>query len=268
MRRLLAILTICVGVIPATTVVASSPARAANTPCAIHTRDAASMATTVPTGHCTILSIGDSVGLDLGIGLAHELQGQQRLPVVSRGVVSTGLVHDSFYNWPAHLRTYLNQFRPDVVIVCVGANDHSSMLVNGKWAPFLTPLWQQGYLARITQIATMSSQAGAQVVWVGVPPSGSGGYRWQMELMNKLYQRAMTHVANALYVVPGSRWTFPNGKVRPMVRVNGQLVQVRALDLIHYSPLGEDVFACDVLRAISTTFNVALRPNYPASITD
>ncbi|MSY32558.1 MAG: DUF459 domain-containing protein, partial [Actinobacteria bacterium] len=123
---------------------------------------------------CTILAIGDSVGLDLGIGLTREFANQKAVALVSRGVISTGLVHDSFYNWPAHLTNYLSRWHPDVVVVCVGANDHSPIYTNGRSVPLLTLPWQAAYQARIRQIANIVHRYGAQIVWVGVPVSSTG----------------------------------------------------------------------------------------------
>jgi hypothetical protein len=217
--------------------------------------------------HCTILAIGDSVGLDLGIGLTHEFANQKAVALISRGVVSTGLVHDSFYNWPVHLTDYLSRWHPDVVVVCVGANDHSSIYANGRSAPLLTLPWQAAYQARIRQIANIVQRSGAQIVWVGVPVSSTGGYRQAMKAMNSIYKGVMASVPGGFYIDTWSVFASSTGAVRPTAKVNNQPMQVRSLDLIHYTPVGCDVFATYVIRAIATKYNVALRPSTPAFIT-
>jgi uncharacterized protein len=217
--------------------------------------------------HCTILAIGDSVGLDLGIGLAREFAHQRGVALISRGVVSTGLVHDSFYNWPAHLTDYLSRWHPDVVVVCVGANDHSPIYTNGRSVPLLTLPWQAAYQARIRQIANIVQRFGAQIVWVGVPVSSTGGYRQAMKSMNSIYKGVMASVPGGFYIDTWDLFASSTGAVRPTAKVNNQSQQIRGLDLIHYTPVGCDVFATYVIRAIATKYNVVLRPSAPAFIT-
>ena len=217
--------------------------------------------------HCTILAIGDSVGLNLGLGLTREFANQKGVALISRGVVSTGLVHDTFYNWPAHLTDYLGRWHPDVVVVCVGANDHSPIYTNGRSVPLLTLPWQAAYQARIRQIANIVHRFGAQIVWVGVPISSTGGYRQAMKAMNSIYKGVMATVPGGFYIDTWNLFASPTGTVRPTAKVNNRPMQLRSLDLIHYTPVGCDVFATYVIRAIATKYNVVLRPSAPAVIT-
>ncbi|MEI8148817.1 MAG: GDSL-type esterase/lipase family protein [Actinomycetes bacterium] len=216
--------------------------------------------------HCTILSIGDSVGLDLGIGLAREFAHQPGVSFISRGVVSTGLVHNTFYNWPQHLTDYLSRWHPDVVVVCVGANDHSSITVNGRSVPLLTLPWQAAYQVRIRQIADIVRNYGAQIVWVGVPVSSTGGYRQAMKAMNSIYKGVMASTPGGFYIDSWNLFASSTGAVRPTAKVNSRAMQVRSLDLIHYTPAGCDVFATYVIRAIAAQYNVILKPSAPAFI--
>ena len=217
--------------------------------------------------HCTILAIGDSVGEDLGLGLIHEFANQKSVAMIQRGVVSTGLVHDSFYNWPYHLTDYMRRWHPDVVIVCVGANDHSSMLVNGRYLRFLTLEWQKAYQDRIRQIANIVRTYGAQIMWVGVPVSSTGGYLHAMKAMNSIYAGVMGSTPGGYYLDTWNLFASASGTVRPTARVNGQVMQIRSLDLIHYTPAGCDVFATYVIRQLSAKYNVILNPTSPAVIT-
>ncbi len=217
--------------------------------------------------HCTILAIGDSVGEDLGLGLVHEFANQKSVAMIQRGVVSTGLVHDSFYNWPYHLTDYMRRWHPDVVIVCVGANDHSSMLVNGHYLPFLTVPWQKVYQNRIRQIANIVHTYGAQIMWVGVPVSSTGGYLHAMKSMNSIYAGVMGSTVGGYYLDTWTLFASAAGTVRPTARVNGRAMQIRSLDLIHYTPSGCDVFATYVIRQLAAKYNVVLKPSYPAFIT-
>ncbi|CAB4859992.1 unannotated protein [freshwater metagenome] len=220
-----------------------------------------------PPNHCTILAIGDSVGLDLGIGLSREFAHQPGVSFISRGVISTGLVHDTFYNWPQHLTDYLRRWHPDVVVVCVGANDHSPISINGRSVPLLTVPWQAAYRTRIRQIADIVNRYGAQIVWVGVPISSTGGYRHAMKAMNSIYKGVMASSPGGYYIDTWDLFASSSGTVRPTAKVNKRPMQVRSLDLIHYTPVGCDVFATYVIRSMATKFNVVLKPSSPAFIT-
>src|SRR5579872_7184314 len=88
--------------------------------CGLHVSASSTAATSTTTtvrrvvglGHCTILEIGDSLGNDLGWGLARELRSMPGLRLIQLDKSSTGLAAGWFYNWHHHLATDLRRYHP------------------------------------------------------------------------------------------------------------------------------------------------------------
>ena len=71
----------------------------------------------------TLLSIGDSIGEDLGYGLGDVFSTDSAVRVVQEGVEDTGLSRADYYNWPGALEVDLRRYHPKIVVVMMGAND-------------------------------------------------------------------------------------------------------------------------------------------------
>ena len=91
----------------------------------------------------------------------------------------TGLARADYYNWPAALEVDLRRYHPKIVVVMMGANDAQSFYVSGNdtWLSFAMPLrptrsWWNAYTARVALVMQEATDAGAHVMWVGLPPMG------------------------------------------------------------------------------------------------
>ncbi len=132
-----------------------------------------------PTGRrpLTLLSIGDSIGEDLGYGLGDVFSTDSAVRVVQEGVEDTGLSRADYYNWPATLEVELQRYHPKIVVVMMGANDAQAFYDgNNTWLSFgrpsSDPSWWRAYTARVALIMDEATDAGAHVMWVGLPPDG------------------------------------------------------------------------------------------------
>ncbi len=218
-------------------------------------------------GHCTVLEIGDSLGSDLGWGLARQLASTHALRLVQEDKSSSGLVTAWFYNWPQHLAILLRQYHPDLVIVCVGGNDEQNMALNGHVYQFGSAQWRAAYSTVIRQVASMITRAHSYVLWVGLPVMAPVTYAEGIVKLNSLYRSVATTVPGVTYLPSWS--LFSNGRDQFMnsARVNNVMAVLRASDGIHFSTVGEDVFATFVANEIAVVYHVRLRPSQPAYIT-
>ena len=72
----------------------------------------------------TILDIGDSIGEDLGAGLADELGNVPDVKLINDSVGNTGLATLGYYNWIlAELPGQIAKYHPQAVVVMLGGND-------------------------------------------------------------------------------------------------------------------------------------------------
>lgn len=218
-------------------------------------------------GRCTVLEIGDSLGNDLGWGLARELERTPTVRLVQIDKSSTGLAATWFYSWPVKLKDALRRYRPNLVLVMLGGNDEQAIRVNGASASFGTPAWRGAYIKRIHQVAAEATAAGAYVLWVGLPVMEPPQFRAGARLLNSLYVSEVTKVAGGAFLPTWDLFADRGGNFHVSSLVNGSPQVLRAPDGIHFSVIGEDVLATYVVRQISSVYGVPLRPAEPATIT-
>lgn len=216
---------------------------------------------------CSVLEIGDSLGNDLGWGLARQLGGYPWLRMDQEDKSSSGLANSWFFNWPSHLRTDLATYHPNLVLVMLGGNDEQGYYVKGRLENFGTPAWRATYQGYIRQIVDMCRAAGAQVLWVGLPVMQPTFYSQGVAVLDSLYGATLRHVPGAAYVPTWHLFADANGAFRPSGPVNGVVQGLRAPDGIHFSSAGEDVLATYVTTLMGQLFHLPLRAAQPAILT-
>jgi hypothetical protein len=219
-----------------------------------------------PLGHCRVLEIGDSIGSELGWALQREVGNVAGLNLVTKGRSSTGLSATWFYNWPQHLAAQVKEYRPNLVVICLGANDQQGLAVKGGALAFATQAWRDEYVARVTQMLDIARRAGAYVLWVGLPVMRPVGYNQGVSLLNSLYAKSVATAPGAVFLSTSALLATPAGHYRASARVGSSVQVLRATDGIHFSVIGEDIFATAVVKALSAAFHVPLPLSHPMGI--
>lgn len=210
-------------------------------------------------GHCTVLEIGDSLGNDLGWGLARVLTDNPGLHLIQMDRSDTGLVKTGYYNWFTALPQFLHEYHPNMVIVCIGGNDEQTIQEQGRDIDFGSPAWAKAYESRVKQIADIAHRAGALVLWVGLPIMQPYYYREGMLTINAQFLKGATSVPGGTFVPTWDLFATANGQFRASARVNHVPQTLRSPDGIHFSYVGEQVIATYVAHAIEAIYHVHLR---------
>ena len=204
----------------------------------------------------------------MGWGLARELASTRALKLVQKDQSASGLVASWFYNWPQHLRALLAQYHPDLLIVCVGGDDEQAIKVNGHVYGFDSPQWRAKYTAVIRKIDTTATKVGSYVLWVGLPVMAPNGYREGAVALNSLYRSVAITVPGVTYLPSWSLFANAQGQFQNAAPVNHVRSVLREPDGIHFSLVGENVFATFVANEIATIYRVTIKPSHPALITN
>jgi hypothetical protein len=208
----------------------------------------------------TLLSIGDSIGEDLGFGLGDVFSTDPVMRVVQKGVESTGLARTDYYNWPATLEVDLARYHPEIVVVMLGANDAQALHEGSGYVPFGTTAWWEDYTARVGLVMQEATAVGAHVMWVGLPPMGPGSTvpaGFPQELNKIFSSQARSHPGVAYF----SSWAVlssSTGGFTQYLNVNGTLEQIRYSDGVHLAPFGYDLLARDLVRPMELAWHVNL----------
>jgi hypothetical protein len=218
-------------------------------------------------GRCTVLEVGDSLGNDLGWGLARELVTTPQLRLVQADRSSTGLANSWFYDWPTNLAALLAEHHPDLVVICLGANDQQNMKVSGSSQAFATAAWTTAYRAEVRRLVRLATNAGAFVLWVGLPIMGPYGYNQGARFLNAQYASVVAGVAGATFLPTWRLTANGRGQFQYNARVNHVGVTIRSADGIHFSVVGENVLATFVAGQIAQLYHVPLRLAAPQFIT-
>ncbi|HEY5092267.1 MAG TPA: GDSL-type esterase/lipase family protein [Acidimicrobiales bacterium] len=217
-------------------------------------------------GHCRLLEVGDSLGDDLEYGIRHELQSTPGLKLIQRNKTSTGLSASWFYNWPAHLKSDLHKYHPDLVVIMFGANDEQALAVDGASQPFGSPKWRSAYIARVQKIDRMVTKAGAYAFWVGLPIAAPKSYSQGLRALNAIYAQVAMSTPGVTFQPMWHLLSTKGGKYRGGAVVNNVQSALRLSDGIHFTSTGELVIGTFVARQLATVYNVNLRPEEPAYI--
>ena len=213
-----------------------------------------------------MLEIGDSLGNDLGWGLAREVASSSGLNLVQKDKSASGLVASWFYNWPRHLKTLLAQYHPDLVIVCVGGDDQQGLVVNGRAYGFDSPQWRARYRLLVRQIDTMITQANSYVLWVGLPVMQPPIYNRGAGQLNAIYRSVAMTVPGVTFLPSWDEFANPQGQYESAAIVNHSSSVLRAPDGVHFSYVGENVFATFVADEFAPIYHVRVTPTQPALV--
>lgn len=249
------------------------PARGCGfTPASALVRASGSTTTTTPRrapfalGHCRLLEIGDSLGDDLEYGLRHELQFTRGLKLIQRNKVSTGLSASWYYNWPAHLKSDLHKYHPNLVVILFGANDEQALDVKGTSQPFGSPKWRRAYTARVRRIDRLVTKAGAYAFWVGLPIAAPKSYSRGLRTLNAVYKQVALSTPGVTFQPIWHLLATRGGNYRGGAIVNKVPSVLRRSDGIHFTETGDLVVGTFITHQLATVYDVNLRPEEPAYI--
>ena len=211
----------------------------------------------------TLISIGDSIGEDLGFGLGDVFSTDPDVRVVQKALEDTGLARSDYYNWPVALEADFRQYHPEIVVVMLGANDMQSFSTgNGRYISFslTASQWWQAYAHRVALVMEEATAAGVHVMWVGLPPMGAGSTvpaGFPQKLNGVFYAEAHAHPGVA-YFPAATVLANKRGGFQLYLTINGSIEQIRSTDGVHLLPAGYDMLAQALVQPMERAWNVNL----------
>jgi S-formylglutathione hydrolase FrmB/lysophospholipase L1-like esterase len=197
-----------------------------------------------------VLLTGDSMMIE-GIGppLERYFKAIEGIEVSRKGQYSTGLCRLDYFDWFSFLKEILVEKKPDLVVITLGANDTQDIVLeNRKRLMVATDPWNEAYAERVGKLISIAHEAGARMLWLGLPIMGREPYNARVQNLNKVTQEVCDKAENCLFWDASSSLTDKNGKYGSFITVkDGRHVKVRAKDSIHLTDEGGKQMLSDLL---------------------
>lgn len=186
-----------------------------------------------------VLVIGDFTAVSIGTGLEMAFAEDPSVVVVKEGSGSSGLVRQDFFDWPATLPGLLNEVKPAVVVLMIGANDRQSMSFGGKSEKFRTEAWLKEYERRVAELAEIVTGRKLPLLWVGLPAFQSSSLTADAVTLNGVYRQTVEKAGGEFIDI----WDgFVNEEGQFIITgsdINGQQVRLRSPDGIGFTEAGK-----------------------------
>ncbi|MEZ5453207.1 MAG: DUF459 domain-containing protein [Thiothrix sp.] len=198
-----------------------------------------------------VLIVGDSMVLEgFGIALQRRLTRFEGLSVTREGKYSTGLTRPDYFDWPSHLTALLDEHRPDLLIVNMGANDPQDIVEQGKRYHVGDQGWNAIYSERVNHFLSIAAERGVTTFWVGLPIMGQSKYSGKIETINQLVADTCAQQPMARYFDTWSVLATDDGEYASFLKnAQGQKIRVRAKDEIHLTEAGGEIMTSYFLTA-------------------
>ncbi len=190
-----------------------------------------------------VLVVGDFMAGALSDGLEQLYAENPNVVFVDNASALSGLVRDDVVDWPRAVPAMIEEVRPAAVVILVGMNDRQLMRLASGRVDKLSDEWKAEYEARIERLIKAARARGSALIWVGLPPVGSGAMNTDYLVLNEFY-RAKTEAAGGEFVDVWDGFTDADGNfVNAGPDVNGQIVRLRNSDGINMTQAGKNKLA-------------------------
>lgn len=189
----------------------------------------------------SVLIVGDSMMRLLGTELEKEFAGRPNVVAQSFSSLGSGLARQDSFDWPMKVSELMQEKKPAVVILSLGANDRQALssATGEKLVPD-TREWSAEYASRLGQMMDLLVKAGAKhVIWLQLPDMKTPQHQLHAQEVNRLVaeeaakrpQVVLFETAPVLARKPGKFVSYVMGR-------DGAVITVRDPDGIHLSSDG------------------------------
>ena len=212
-----------------------------------------------------VLSVGDSLGGDLAIGLGRAIGDRRSYDLSTDWREATGLARPDYFDWAAQLARDIDRYDPQIVVAMFGANDAQGTLVGDQGYQFNTAQWRAIYRQRVARIMDMVTRSGRILIWVGMPPMASSSLTAHMKVINGLVRGQAVRHPGVVYTDSWPAFSDRHGRYSAFLPdASGAQQDVRTTDGVHLTAAGDDRLAQVVLAELRAMFRPPRAEPVPA----
>lgn len=205
----------------------------------------------------TVFVAGDSLAFEFGTSL-YRIAAATHLYTAAGGAtvdfrVSSGLARPDYFNWPAEIAKQVRALNPRIVVLMFGSNDDQPLVApDGHTYAFGSANWKAEYHRRVGAVMDQLIATNRWVAYVGVPILATRNDHWK--IINTVIEQEAATRDRAVFVDSYSLFEDPNGHyTQYLPNAQGQLVEVRTDDGIHFQRAGGDLLARKTLDVMEHT---------------
>ena len=186
-----------------------------------------------------ILVVGDFLAGGLGDELTTAFEQSPGVAVAEKSNGSSGLVRQDYHNWPEQLPALIDETKPAVVVVMIGANDRQQMKTAAGRLEFPSDAWFKEYEKRVRDLATIVAHRKIPLLWVGLPSFQSPSLMRDAVKLNGIYRTEVAKVGGE-FVDIWDGFVDEEGKfIVTGSDMNGQQARLRGSDGINFTTAGK-----------------------------
>ena len=216
-----------------------------------------------PTKKLRLWIAGDSLVITPGWAVFRALGQNDAVEQVGDvdGRVATGLTRPDVFNWFKHVDEQVKAKKIDTVVFCFGGNDDSGSMTGlpdgVSLGDFGSPAWTKEYRRRVGGLIDTANQAGAFVVWLGLPITKDAAQSRRWKVVNRaILAEAEERPGKAAYVDMYGLLSDDGAYAPYLPDKDGQLEKVRADDGVHLERAGGDRVARQVVRELRRVYDL------------
>lgn len=197
-----------------------------------------------------VLVVGDFVASGIGDGLTEAFLQMPGVAIEARTNGSSGLVRQDYYDWDRQLPALIDEIKPAVVVLSLGANDRQMMAIGGTKEKFRSETWTAEYTRRVEKLAHDTRGKNVPLLWVGMPAFPTASMTADMSAFNTIYRNAVEK-ASGTFIDIWDGFVDEDGKfVVTGSDINGQQVRLRGSDGVSMTKAGKRKLAFYVEKEI------------------
>lgn len=201
----------------------------------------------------TVWIMGDSIMRAVSRSLEREMTRVGGFTPFSLTSIGTGLARLDLYDWHAQMRKAMEEHKPDLVIIMMGANDNQAMHTGSEIVRPRTPEWDREYAERVEKAIDILLQGGAKEIhWVELPDMRDTRLQEDIERINQIVKdQCATHPSVTFESVQALLSRKPGEYSAYVLQSNGMPLDIRSGDGVHLNRNGSDLLAKELVRRLT-----------------
>lgn len=190
-----------------------------------------------------VLVVGDFMAGNIGSELEATFAASPGVMITERSDGSSGLVRQDHFDWLGRLPAMLEEAKPAVVVIMLGANDRQQMDIGSMRERFRSDGWFREYEARVTKMVNLVAARKIPLLWVGLPSFQSPAMTSDAMTLNTIFRNHVEKAGGEFVDIWDGFVDQDGAFVLTGSDVTGQQVRLRNSDGITFTKAGRQKLA-------------------------